>query len=194
MNPNQICSEQRCSGDRFNPGGGWIFVKTSVLNSAFGSENADGFRAATGNLSGADSIVRETSAVVCPNCALQHRIGLRWGDLGPELVQHSEALTVCAQKPPPTESIPRSASATKPKRTISRMLLEVASTCNRYSLKHDKPFNDAAHRAVTAIDVWLDSILHHSQSPDLTPAQFLSKCRTDAQREVHPPSFYPTSS
>ena len=60
--------------------------------------------------------------------------------------------------------------------------------------QHDKPFNDAAHRAVTAIDLWLDSILHHSQSPDLTAAQFLSKCRTDAQREVHPPSFYPPSS
>ena len=77
------------------------------------------------------------------------------------------------------------------RRAIGRMLLELASTCNRYSPKHDEPFNEEAHRAVTAIDVWPDSILHYSQFSNLTPAQFLSKCRTDAQREVHRPSFYP---
>ena len=54
MGPNQICNEQRCSGDKLRPGGGWNFANTSVLNSVFGSENADGFKAATRNLSGVD--------------------------------------------------------------------------------------------------------------------------------------------
>src|SRR5215469_3641166 len=53
MSPNQICSEQSCSGDRFNPGGGWIFANASVLNCDSGSEDVVTLRVAIGNQLGA---------------------------------------------------------------------------------------------------------------------------------------------
>src|SRR6516165_5567776 len=43
---NQICREQRCSGDKLIPGGGWILVNASFLNSDFGSENIATFTVA----------------------------------------------------------------------------------------------------------------------------------------------------
>ena len=131
---NQICREQRCSGDKSTPGGGWIFVNASVLNSDFANENIATFIVAITIRSGAGCLVGATSATPWPGYVLQHFVESLCCDAGHERLQHGPALanSACAHKTLPTESTIRNADATMVGRHhIPEILLRLASTCNR---------------------------------------------------------------
>jgi len=125
--PNQICREQRSTGDGDGSRGGWLFSNESAPIAKRGNDDAVAGEIRMRVGSGVPWLTDGTSAGLWAKCTLQQLTGARRWDFGQKLLQHPAALAACAcsHMPPPTESMMRSARAIVPERqNIAKTLVK----------------------------------------------------------------------